>query len=1118
LRHPSRVVKAQLPRAGMLWLLAVLLLSTVATSASSVSDKLAGPLRALAAGSPGGVVSSAAVANLVHVENGLVQVELLFRTEVAAATTDIAAYGGKTEIRMDRRVQAQLPPATLNTVAQLPQVVQVRVPNRVWPLQGFGATGSEGVQMTLATAMHANGVLGEGAKVAVIDTGFTGYATAEIPGVVDGERTREFGSATLAGGTHGTAVAEVVADMAPAAEIWLLAVDTELAFEQAVEFVRDNDFDIAVASLGIFGGPYDGTHPVSRKLTAAPRVLWVIAAGNHARRHYEGTWTDRNHDTFHEWAMGDADLNVELAPGRFVAYLSWFQTAGSVTSRDYDLVLFDANGREVTRSAVTQKGDSPPSETLLAYIEEAGVYSLRIQRMFADASMANDHFKLFLPEVDIESSLQVPERSLTIPAESPGAFTIGAVRGSSVEYPELPILQVDEIEEFSSRGPSVAGLVKPDLVGPNVVRTAVAELNPFIGTSAAAPHVAGAAALLLSEDSTRSAGTLADMLKRLAVTDRLARDPSGRAIPDNTYGHGRVCLRVGVDSTPPVISISFPRNGTTITDATPTIIATITDVGVGVDSSTIQVRIDGNAMAFEYNPNTGLLACRITADAPLTRSSHTLTIDVSDYDGNAARTATSSFRVSTPSLDAGLHLIGLPYAGLANAEPSDVFGLPYEQIQMARWVPSDARDIKYHIYPDQYASFNPPDASGSNPLVNQAPIGLGYFVRLPNRCTISSAGGALTDADSYEIELKHGDGEYRGWNMIANPFEGSVDWGTVTFIADGQRYDLREAMSEDVGITEGVLFSFVSTATGGYYQFAPDPADAVMEFMGGYWLHVLRDATLVVYNPAVGVAGGTSQVQPAAAKRVGTDGEWLVQLSASSGEYLDPANYFGVHPQATEGYDLGLDISKPPALVRELSLCLLQRAGTGGTGRYAQDVRSSLGGRQEWDVEVCSTLSQVPVTLTWEDLNLTVPHNVTLTLRDVEAGREIFMRTVTSYTYRTGDGPETRRFKLVATVDQANSLAVSGLNTAAAADGTVSITYTVSRAATVTADIRNIAGVPIARLAAADSAAGATQTLSWNGRNASGARVPNGRYLVRLTARTAEGQSVQAITLFDKAR
>jgi subtilisin family serine protease len=1105
----------------MLWLLLVLMLfsSTAGASVSGVSDRLAGPLRALAVGSLEGQVTPASATSPVSVANGLVQVEILFRSEADVAMINLASYGGQTEIRMDRRVQAQLPPASLNAVAQLPQVVQVRVPNRVWPLQGFGASSSEGVQMTLATAMHANGVLGEGAKIAVIDTGFTGYATAEIPDVADGERTREFGGATLDDGAHGTAVAEVVADMAPAAEIWLLAVDTELAFEQAIEFVRDNGFDIAVASLGIFGGPYDGTHPVSQKLAASPRVLWVIAAGNHAKRHYEGNWTDRNHDSFHEWAMGDADLNVELAPGRFVAYLSWFQSAGQITNRDYDLVLFDAAGHEVTRSAVTQKGDTPPSETLLAYIEEEGVYSLRIQRMFADGTAANDRFKLFLPEVDIEPSLQVTAGSLTIPAESPGAFTVGAVRASLSAPEELPLLALNEIEEFSSRGPSVAGLIKPDLVAPNVVRTGVAALNPFVGTSAAAPHVAGAAALLLSEDSTRTADVLSALLKRLAVTDQLSHDASGNPIPDNTYGHGRVSLRVGIDSTPPVASISFPRNGTTITDATPTIIGSITDVGVGVDPATIQVRLDGDEVPFEYNPNTGLVTYTVPIEAPLTRSSHSLTIDAADYDGNRAETAASNFRVSTPSLDAGLHLIGLPYAGLANVEPGDVFGLPYEQVQMARWVPSDARDVKYHVYPDQYASFSPPDAVGANALVDQAPIGLGYFVRLPKRCTISAAaGGALTDVDSYEIKLTQGDGEYRGWNMIANPFESPVDWGTVTFIADGQRYDLREAMSEEVGITEGVLFSFVSTATGGYYEFAPDPTDAVMEFMGGYWLHVLRDATLVIYNPAVGVAGGAAQVRSTLAKPAPTKDEWTLRLSASSGEYADPANYVGVHPLATEGYDLGLDISKPPALVRELSLSMVPRSASYKAGRYARDVRSSLGERHEWDIEVSSTLSEAPVTLSWENLNQTVPPNVQLILRDVEAGRDVYMRTASNYTYRTGDGPESRRFKLVATVDQSNALAVSGLNTASAADGSVSITYSVSRAATVTADIRNIAGLPIARLATVDSAAGVMQTLSWNGRNASGARVPNGRYLVRLTARTPEGQSVQAITLFDKAR
>ncbi|GAI69857.1 unnamed protein product, partial [marine sediment metagenome] len=130
-----------------------------------------------------------------------------------------------------------------------------------------------------------------GVTVAVIDIGFGGYDEAEIPGVGEGSgRTISFiGGGGMGGSQHGTAVAEVVADMAPGAEIYLVAVDTNLAIEQAIAYVRDNDFDVAVMSLGIFEGPYDGTHSVSQKVNGARAsgVFWVNAAGNHAQRHYE---------------------------------------------------------------------------------------------------------------------------------------------------------------------------------------------------------------------------------------------------------------------------------------------------------------------------------------------------------------------------------------------------------------------------------------------------------------------------------------------------------------------------------------------------------------------------------------------------------------------------------------------------------------------------------------------------------------------------------------------------------------------------------------------------------------------------------------------------------------
>jgi hypothetical protein len=127
------------------------------------------------------------------------------------------------------------------------------------------------------------------------------------------------------------------------------------------------------------------------------------------------------------------------------------------------------------------------------------------------------------------------------------------------------------LEAFSSYGPTLDGRVKPEILGPDRVQNSVTDPDPFLGTSAACPHVAGAIALLLGAgprgglfDARPDPGQMTALLRREAgFLDSPA--PAGAAgwgcvrLPeDRTKSDGPRLLALGNGSGSPVLRLERP--------------------------------------------------------------------------------------------------------------------------------------------------------------------------------------------------------------------------------------------------------------------------------------------------------------------------------------------------------------------------------------------------------------------------------------------------------------------------------------------------------------------------------------------------------------------------------
>ncbi|HUF54259.1 MAG TPA: S8 family serine peptidase [Dehalococcoidia bacterium] len=478
-------------------------------------------------------------------------VEVVHELAPSTARKLVAREGGTIlASSADGLVEALVPLDAIEALEQAPGVRYVRTPLRasvpadVSPQLFIGDEIAE----TNADDWHAAGYLGAGVKVGVIDF-FDGdlWADAQAEGEVPapaGTFCMLFGETCdvfdpFLGDAHGIAVSEIIHEMAPEAEIYIAFTWTTSDTQAAVDYFASQGVDIISRSLtSTYDGPGDGTGPLASVVDSAVAqgMVWVNSAGNSASSsgtsngsYWRGAWNDPDANGFLNFNGADETLGFYC---RFLNGVRWSDWAGNAT--DYDVYIFDTVGAiQSFTPKYTSLNDQTSGFDPLEIIDDgpgcsgsSDVDYLAINLWDEGNGTAGDIIELMGNQTTFEYS-QNPYSSSGPAADSqnPGMMAAGALAANS-----------SAIASYSSQGPNNNGYIKPDLAAASCVDSYAYQPGCFAGTSASAPGVAGATALVIGAGLAGDPISARSWLLANATIDR--GDPG----PDNVYGAGQLWL------------------------------------------------------------------------------------------------------------------------------------------------------------------------------------------------------------------------------------------------------------------------------------------------------------------------------------------------------------------------------------------------------------------------------------------------------------------------------------------------------------------------------------------------------------------------------------------------
>ena len=567
----------------------------------------------------------------------------------------------------DHLVVALVAPDELTALAALSGVSDVRLVTP--PTVNIGSVDAQGDSILETDKVRTEyGQDGTGMKIGVISDGVDhlsdAVATGDLPSNVDV-------ISNSVGGDEGTAMLEIVHDMAPGASLYFHDSGTNVvAFDSAVDALVAAGANVIVDDVSWVQEPYfqDGTvasHIAS--VLASDNVVYVSAAGNYAETHFEGTYDPLGTSTLNDFSGGTSStspsLYINMPVGSTVAIvLQWNDTFGS-SDNDYDLYLSDITPGQValvasSTDSQTGAGSDPIEE--ITYTNTTGAAfdgEIDVNNYLGKAAPKTLDLFIF-PDANVgvySNNLDHPAGSIWGQAAVPGVIAVGAINASDTG-------NVD-IEPYSSEGPVTiigqAQRTKPDIAGIDGVSVSGAGGFPttFLGTSAAAPGIAAIAAQLWAEYPSSTASQITNHLLNSAV------DLGAPGI-DDVFGHGRADALLAVQSGPSITSFGFtaPAATGTISVASGTVSVTV-PFGTSITTLTPTIAISGTSISPASGASqdfTHPVAYTVTGSDGLVRT-YWVTVTVSAQ--VVPPPPTISVATSTP----GTATVGVPYTATVTA-------------------------------------------------------------------------------------------------------------------------------------------------------------------------------------------------------------------------------------------------------------------------------------------------------------------------------------------------------------------------------------------------------------------------------------------------------------------